>query len=88
MFAAAASIAKTKADGDANEEILKYLSKRGPDALHVLVEALEAEEDVHKMVIERIRKGNTIYFRNEFYTISTTFLEWPEDEKNQSEYTR
>ena len=50
-------MAKTKADGSANEEILSALSKRGPEGLDVLIEALEVEEDVHKRVIERIRKG-------------------------------
>ena len=87
MFISAASIAKTKTDGDANEEILKYLSKRGPDGLHVLVEALEVEEDVHKRVIDRIRKGNAAYYII-FLTIiiwNIIFLEWPEDEKNPSE---
>ena len=52
-----ASTAKNKTDADANEDILSALSKRGPEALDVLVEALEAEEDVHKRLIERIRKG-------------------------------
>lgn len=52
-----ASVAKRSADANANEEILSALFKRGPDALDVLIEALEAEEDVHKRVIERIRKG-------------------------------
>ena len=52
-----ASVAKTKADGSANEEILSALSKRGPEGLDVLIEALEVEEDVYKRVIERIRKG-------------------------------
>lgn len=52
-----ASTAKNKADAAAVEEILASLSKRGPDALDILIEALEAEEDVHKWVIEKIRKG-------------------------------
>lgn len=50
-------MAKNKTDASANEEILSALSKRGPDALDVLIEALEIEEDVHKAVIEKIRKG-------------------------------
>ena len=52
-------MAKNKAGADANEEILSSLSKRGPDALDVLIEALEVEEDVHKTIIEKIRKGKT-----------------------------
>lgn len=52
-----ASVSKNKTAGDANEEILSSLSRRGPDALDVLVEALEGEGDVHKGVIEKIRKG-------------------------------
>ena len=52
-----ASVAKNKADPEANESILSALSKRGPDGLDVLIEALEVEEDVHKRLIERIRKG-------------------------------
>lgn len=50
-------MSKNKTAGDANEEILSSLSRRGPDALDVLVEALEGEGDVHKGVIEKIRKG-------------------------------
>lgn len=52
-----ASTAKNKTAADANEEILSALAKRGPEALDVLVEALEVEEDVHKDLIEKIRKG-------------------------------
>lgn len=51
-------MSKTKSDASANEEILSALSKRGPEALDVLIESLEVEDDVHKRVIERIRKGN------------------------------
>jgi hypothetical protein len=53
----AASVAKTKSDANANEDILSALGKRGPDALEVLIESLEGEEDVHRNVIDRIRKG-------------------------------
>ncbi len=56
-----ASSAKNKTDAEANEEILSALSKRGPEALDVLVEALETEEEVHKRLIERIRKGGLGY---------------------------
>lgn len=60
IYYVAASMAKNKTDALANEEILYALSKRGPDALDVLVEALEVEEDVYKRVIEKIRKGSNI----------------------------
>lgn len=57
FFIHIASVVKNKSDATANEEILIALSKRGPDALDVLIESLEVEEDVHKRIIERIRKG-------------------------------
>lgn len=57
-----ATKAQVKSKHDANEEILSALGRRGPDALDVLLESLEAEEDVHKHVIERIRDGEGIYF--------------------------
>ncbi len=58
MFPCVANTAKKQSNSDANEDILSALSKRGPDALDVLVEALESEKDVYKMIIERIRTGS------------------------------
>ena len=55
-----ASLAKNKTDALASEEILSALSKRGPEALDVLIEALEVEEDVHRRLIERIRRGTYV----------------------------
>ncbi len=66
-----ASTAKNRTDALANEEILSALSKRGPEALDVLVEALEPEEDVHKQLIERIRKGR---FKHRFSLILCIIL--------------
>ena len=51
---------------EANEEILSALGRRGPNALNVLLESLEAEDDVHKHIIEKIRAGEGGYF-NFFY---------------------
>ena len=55
----------TKAERDsthsANEAILSALERRGPDALDVLIESLEAEEDVNQHVIEKIRKGKFLF---------------------------
>ena len=64
-----ASSAKNKTDADANEEILTALSKRGPEALDVLVESLEAEEEVHKKLIERIRKGRIWNYYYHVFTL-------------------
>jgi len=54
------SAAKTEKESPhkANEAIVASLEKRGPNALDVLIESLEAEEDVNKHIILKIREGN------------------------------
>lgn len=46
-----------------NEQILSALERRGPEALDVLIDSLEAEEDVNKHIIEKIRHGKYHAYR-------------------------
>lgn len=50
------TFAREKGESKGVEEVLKALGKRGPDALDVLVESLETEAEVHKLLILKIRK--------------------------------
>jgi len=53
-----AAKAEKQSSHKANEAIVAALERRGPDALDVLIESLEAEEDVNKHIIVKIRDGN------------------------------